>query len=37
MIFKVMLEFDDFEDGAGFLTIAKMMLDFDGFENNAGF
>ena len=37
MIFKVMLEFDDFEDDAGFLTIVKMMLDFDGFENNAGF
>ena len=32
----MILEFDDFEDDAGILTILKMM-DFKHFEDDAGF
>ena len=31
MIWKVMLDFDDFEDDAGVLAILKVMLDFHDF------
>ena len=37
MILRMMLGFDDIEDGAGVLTIWKAMLDFDGLEDDARF
>ena len=37
MILRMMLDFDDIEDGAGVLTIWKVMLDFDGLEDDARF
>ena len=36
MIFRMMLDFDDFEDDAGILTILKIMLGFDELEDDAG-
>ena len=37
MALKVMLDFDGFEDEAGFLMILRILLDFDDFEDGAGF
>ena len=37
MILKVMLDFDEFEDGAEIWPILKMMLDFGDFEDDAAF
>ena len=31
MVLRMMLDFDDFKVGAGFLMILKMVLDFDDF------
>ena len=36
MIFRMMLDLDDFEDDAGILTILKIMLGFDELEDDAG-
>ena len=33
----MVLDFDDFEVGAGFLMILKMVLDFDDVEDDAEF
>ena len=37
MNMKMMLDSDDLEDGAGFLTVLKMLLEFDDVENDPGF
>ena len=37
MNMKMMLDSDDLEDGAGFLTVFKMLLEFDDVENDPGF
>ena len=33
----MMLDFDDYEDDAGIVTILTVMLDFDDFGGDAGF